>query len=493
VRHLPISLRLRGHSFSVVDPWDLPGQWRSALPVRRRPSESLVREIVNDPANDHALRLFLAAYDSSISIGPNYHPSRNEIFRRVSDLLASGRVLLVPSLPRASSPKSPGGRPRGPVAPPPRPAPVGAPPAASIGRAAIPTTPSVKGPVPVALRPGASVPGLPVPGAAPATPSPLAQMPLQQKMEIAIRNAPLSEGLRRELGDIKTLVATFVVVTGALLALAATGFGAAAEAIAIGFLLAGAVASGAQIGRGVNGLIAFYRQADAATSEEELNKAGSSFADGVAALGIGALFLLLTFLGARARGASGGGSAAEDSAKVASTPKTSSEPPPRPNEPTRVTRRIPEQGSAAAGEQAITSKPPQNSPSKVAPDKVKWVDESAHMSDEARDYQSGAAGARSNIATQKPQAPEITYKATDGSESRVRFDGRDGDVLIDRKTSVTTFPKSQQQALRQSAALDQNGLTGRWEVPTEAEKARANKMLTDLGIKNITVAVEPTK
>jgi len=71
----------------------------------------------------------------------------------------------------------------------------------------------------------------------------------------------------------------------------------------------------------------------------------------------------------------------------------------------------------------------------------------------------------------------------------VKFDGVDGDVLIDRKISVVTTSKSKDQALRQSDVLSQNGLTARWEVPTEAQVARAQKMFGELGIKNISVKV----
>ena len=127
----------------------------------------------------------------------------------------------------------------------------------------------------------------------------------------------------------------------------------------------------------------------------------------------------------------------------------------------------------------------------AAENKVKWVDENAHTNENARKYNSGASGARSNAATSSPQAPEITYKTVEGSHATVRFDGQEGDVLIDRKVSVTTFEKSQNQALRQSEALAQNGLKGRWEVPTAAQKVRAVKMLAKLGIKNITVDVVP--
>ena len=120
---------------------------------------------------------------------------------------------------------------------------------------------------------------------------------------------------------------------------------------------------------------------------------------------------------------------------------------------------------------------------------VRWVDESATMSSQARLYQSGAAGARSNVATRSPQAPQVSYTAADGSTKVVRFDGLEGNVLIDRKVSVTTFPKSQDQALRQSRALQQNGFTGRWEVPSAAEAARAQRMLQQLGITNIEVRI----
>jgi hypothetical protein len=61
--------------------------------------------------------------------------------------------------------------------------------------------------------------------------------------------------------------------------------------------------------------------------------------------------------------------------------------------------------------------------------------------------------------------------------------------MIDRKKAVTTFPKSERQALRQSDALMQNGLTVVWEVPSEAEAARATRLLSKLNITNITARV----
>ena len=143
---------------------------------------------------------------------------------------------------------------------------------------------------------------------------------------------------------------------------------------------------------------------------------------------------------------------------------------------------------------AQATKPPQGSGPAADADggPAKWVDENAHMSQEARDYQDSVHGARSNRVTKSPQAPEIEYRAPDGSTEKVRFDGVEGEAMIDRKKAVTTFPKSQKQALRQSEALRQNGLTGVWEVPSAAEATRATRMLTKLKIDNITVRVVKT-
>jgi filamentous hemagglutinin len=115
------------------------------------------------------------------------------------------------------------------------------------------------------------------------------------------------------------------------------------------------------------------------------------------------------------------------------------------------------------------------------------------MSDEAASYQAGTLGARSNRVTRAGQAPSLRYTGPDGAPVAVRFDGYDeaAGELIDRKISVTTFPKSQKQALRQSEALAHAGYRGVWEVPTAAEAARADRMFERLGIRNITTRVVP--
>nr|WP_238486023.1 hypothetical protein [Rahnella perminowiae] len=121
--------------------------------------------------------------------------------------------------------------------------------------------------------------------------------------------------------------------------------------------------------------------------------------------------------------------------------------------------------------------------------KVKLVDENASMSPRARNYNDSASGARSNIETQKGQDPSIDRIDANGKSRPVRFDGIDGNVMRDRKKSVVTTQKAKDQALRQSDALKNNGMTGRWEVTTQTQANRAQKMFDDLGIKNIEVKV----
>ena len=127
---------------------------------------------------------------------------------------------------------------------------------------------------------------------------------------------------------------------------------------------------------------------------------------------------------------------------------------------------------------------------RIANPTVTWVDEVASMSGEARAYNSGAQGARSNVATRLPQAPSIP-RVEGGATRTVRFDGEGPGVLIDRKLAVVTSPKAQSQALRQSESLQQNKLRGLWEVPDPTQAARARTMLQKLGITNIDINVVP--
>jgi filamentous hemagglutinin len=120
---------------------------------------------------------------------------------------------------------------------------------------------------------------------------------------------------------------------------------------------------------------------------------------------------------------------------------------------------------------------------------INWLDEKAVMSDKARMYNDSVSGARSNAISGNSQAPSLKYSNKDGIEKTVRFDGIEDKILIDRKLAVVTTEKARNQALRQSEALEQNGLLGRWEVPTESELNRALKMFEELNVKNIGVKV----
>jgi len=117
--------------------------------------------------------------------------------------------------------------------------------------------------------------------------------------------------------------------------------------------------------------------------------------------------------------------------------------------------------------------------------KVKWVRERSSMSDQAASYQAGAKNARNG------KAPSLLYENANGKVRGVRFDGVDyqDKVMIDRKLSVVTTDKAKNAALRQSLALEQNAYNGRWEVGSQAQANRANRMFAELGITNITATV----
>jgi hypothetical protein len=118
---------------------------------------------------------------------------------------------------------------------------------------------------------------------------------------------------------------------------------------------------------------------------------------------------------------------------------------------------------------------------------IHWVNENASMPDYARQYDAGAAGSRTGLA------PALQYyKEGSNTLSQVKFDGVQDGVLIDRKWAISTKNKTYRQAINQSLALEQNGYLGSWEVPTQAEATRAQKMFSDLKITNITVRVVPS-
>ncbi|MER6093401.1 polymorphic toxin-type HINT domain-containing protein [Streptomyces bluensis] len=119
---------------------------------------------------------------------------------------------------------------------------------------------------------------------------------------------------------------------------------------------------------------------------------------------------------------------------------------------------------------------------------VYWVNENANMSPSARNYDASAHGSRSGLA------PALQYYKVNGAKlSQVKFDGYDAvnGVMIDRKLNVTGYPKTYRQAQNQSLALEQNGLTGVWEVPNAAVATQARRVLGRQNIMNIKVRIVP--
>ncbi|MBB5873446.1 RHS repeat-associated protein [Allocatelliglobosispora scoriae] len=125
---------------------------------------------------------------------------------------------------------------------------------------------------------------------------------------------------------------------------------------------------------------------------------------------------------------------------------------------------------------------------------VYWVNESSSKSGAAAHYESGATGAGAvNPVTGVPQVPALDYVLHTGEVRSVRFDGFDQakGELIDRKHGVHTGSKTQDAAMRQSLALEQNGYTGAWEVPNKKSVRQATRMMAKLNITNITVRLVP--
>ncbi|MBS0502826.1 MAG: hypothetical protein JSS55_03290 [Proteobacteria bacterium] len=117
------------------------------------------------------------------------------------------------------------------------------------------------------------------------------------------------------------------------------------------------------------------------------------------------------------------------------------------------------------------------------PPQIGWVKENLGPEKPATRYNDAATGSRPG------QAPTLTRTMPDGSKRPVKFDGVQGEYVIDRKLRVVNRPRGRAQLMRQSQALTQNRLIGIWEIPNEKEKIAALKMLRDANVTNIKVRV----
>ncbi|MFJ8634510.1 RICIN domain-containing protein [Streptomyces sp. NPDC093568] len=117
---------------------------------------------------------------------------------------------------------------------------------------------------------------------------------------------------------------------------------------------------------------------------------------------------------------------------------------------------------------------------------VRWLTENLSAGSDAAKYDAGAMGSRTGLA------PALQYyKAGATRLAEIKFDGIDvaNKIMIDRKYNVTRYPKTYKQAQNQSLALEQNGMTGVWEVPNATVAAEARKILAKQLITNIRVRI----
>ncbi|MCW2389806.1 hypothetical protein M2333_002852 [Sphingobium sp. B11D3B] len=117
------------------------------------------------------------------------------------------------------------------------------------------------------------------------------------------------------------------------------------------------------------------------------------------------------------------------------------------------------------------------------PPQIGWVKENLGPETRAKRYNDAATGARPG------QAPTLMRTMPDGSRRPVKFDGVQGEYVIDRKFKVVDAPHARAQLLRQSEALAHNRSIGTWEVPNEAQRIAALKLFKKMKITNIKVRV----
>lgn len=117
------------------------------------------------------------------------------------------------------------------------------------------------------------------------------------------------------------------------------------------------------------------------------------------------------------------------------------------------------------------------------PPQIGWVKENLGRDSPAKRYNDSATGSRPG------QAPTLMRTIADGSKRPVKFDGVQGDFVIDRKSKVVDAPHARAQLLRQSQVLDQHRLFGTWEVPTPAQRAKPLKLFKKMNVTNIKVRV----
>lgn len=114
---------------------------------------------------------------------------------------------------------------------------------------------------------------------------------------------------------------------------------------------------------------------------------------------------------------------------------------------------------------------------------IGWVKETVRSNQAWKAYNDAAPGSRAG------QAPTLMRTMADGAKRPVKFDGVQGDYVIDRKWSVRDMPHARAQILRQSEVLAQHRLIGIWEVPTPTQRTKALKLFKKMNVTNIKMKV----
>lgn len=126
------------------------------------------------------------------------------------------------------------------------------------------------------------------------------------------------------------------------------------------------------------------------------------------------------------------------------------------------------------------------SPGPFPPPTIGWANENLKSDKPWKAYNDTATGARPG------KAPTLMRTLPDGSKRPVKFDGVQGEYMIDRKFAVSGKPRAVAQLLRQSQVLAQHRLIGIWEVPNVTQKNKALKLFKRYNVTNIKVrTVEP--
>lgn len=115
------------------------------------------------------------------------------------------------------------------------------------------------------------------------------------------------------------------------------------------------------------------------------------------------------------------------------------------------------------------------------PPQIGWVTETTTSQKHRKADNDAATGARPG------RTPTLMRTMADSSKRPVKFDGIQGDDVIDRKWKVVDAPHARTQLLRQSEVMAEQRLIGTWEVPTPAQEAITLKLFKKMKVANIHV------